>query len=100
MINSTFIPIWDINAVWSVFECDLYNAKPLPPDFSLDSELWKNMSFMNNFTAFFPTQNMTLYNIVNNNIFHLWIKNLDNFISGKNGGLKFMMFSAHDMNLI
>lgn len=99
MLNITFLPLWEVNQVWSVFECDLYNARPLPPGFSLDSQLWTNMSFMNNFTAYIGTRNMTNYNIINNNIFTNWLDALDASVQGKNP-IKLLMFSAHDANLI
>jgi hypothetical protein len=100
MLNITFLPLWEVNQVWSVFECDLYNARLLPPGFSIDSPLWTNMSFMNNFTAFIGTRNLTIYNIVNNNLFSNWLDALDAAIAGDNNGIKLLMFSAHDSNLL
>ena len=92
------LTIHDLNKIYDVLICDLYDDKPLPQN--LTDTLWKNLTLISNIYKLYKVSaddDMLKFYVTP--FYQEILYSFENKINGTLGDLKWKMYSAHDTTL-
>lgn len=94
LIQEDNLSVDDIGKAQDVILSDMAENRQIP---QIPADLWKNLSFVNAFTTYFPLNSLNFTRLMNTNLFYLWAQQLDKVLLNKTAGLKWYSLSSSEL---